>query len=680
MRRGSIGVKLLLYFLLVMIIPMSILGIMSFRQSKSILINNMELTSVQTLDESKKGFVNYLKRLSLEMDILTRKNDFKHFEVDGNVNNEIVDSAQNSLVAALKTCDGAVRARYFTTNNRVLTAWLTNNSEGEVVGDYKIEENIDLSNEKWYKDALKNENRNGVFAVYSEPYTDKETNKKIITVAQQVKSKGTFVGVVTIDVDFSTIESYIQNIGLLNTGYVLLVDENGNILVDNDNNKYFKDSLNNLEVWQKIQSEDNGSYKLNINGDKIHIMQLNDEITKWKLVGIVSDNEISNNVSQIKVTTVAVSIIGAIIGVIFSLIMTNSIKKQISILSKAFKHIAGGDFTKTIKVEKRDEFGQLGENFNIMVENVSKLMKNVEESSYKLLDVSDELFNMSKETTSNAKDVSKAVESVSDGALKQSESTEAVTNHVENLANQLLQSENFNNTLNETSSKTENLSMKGIRMLDTLIKKTDKTKENFRITEDMVNEVVKSVKNIDYISNAIADITEQTNLLSLNASIEAARAGEAGKGFAVVADKIRDLSDQSKKSTNEIKAIIENINTNVKSTLTVFNESKDIRLDEEKSIVETKALFNSILESIRNLLNELDEINELNRKMFKNKDIVVQKVENILEISKESAALSEGAADSVIEVTEAMSKLDDYTENLKKIANTLKTELNKFTL
>lgn len=222
--------------------------------------------------------------------------------------------------------------------------------------------------------------------------------------------------------------------------------------------------------------------------------------------------------------------------------------------------------------------------------------------------------------------------------------------------------------------------MDGINMLDTLIEKADRTKENSEMTENMVQEVVKSIENIDYISNAIAAITEQTNLLSLNASIEAARAGDSGKGFAVVADKIRELSEQSKNSTDEIKGIIENINNNVKSAHNAFKDSKAIREDEERSIVETKALFTSILKSIHNLLDELKEINELNKEMFRNKDIVVKNMEDILEISKESASLSESVTASSIEVTETMSKLDGYTENLKDIANILKTELNKFTL
>ena len=188
----------------------------------------------------------------------------------------------------------------------------------------------------------------------------------------------------------------------------------------------------------------------------------------------------------------------------------------------------------------------------------------------------------------------------------------------------------------------------------------------------------ESTKQINAISETIANITAQTNLLSLNASIESARAGEAGRGFAVVADEIRKLAEQSRISTEEIKAIIAGIQMKSDTAVQAIKTTETVVNEQELAVGEAQQIFSEILNSIEIMINKVDEVKVSIVNINEKKQSTVSEINNISFISEQTAAASEEVTASSEEISATMQELTKHSSGLQMLAEKLGSEINKF--
>ena len=228
----------------------------------------------------------------------------------------------------------------------------------------------------------------------------------------------------------------------------------------------------------------------------------------------------------------------------------------------------------------------------------------------------------------------------------------------ENIQTQTMMTQNIQENIEKTVERSEHMvrvaqrsnevNARNVEMMKELKKQADVlAATNAQVAEAMrqLRENVNSVKNI---TNTIVSISSQTNLLALNASIESARAGEAGRGFAVVAEQIRELSENTRKETEQISAILEELTRNADQTVTAVEKSVEVSSEQDRMITGVAEQFDEMNRNVNELVGDISDIDTMIESLSTANN---QIVDNIMQLSATTEEVTAAAQQST-EITE----------------------------
>ncbi|WP_286904066.1 methyl-accepting chemotaxis protein [Clostridium sp. UBA1652] len=657
----GIRTKLMVSLISICLIPLIILGLSNYRQAKNTLSKNFELTSKQTVHEINTSLNYYFDAMSIQLKMASQNVNFTKPE-------GTADRSQYTE-AYLKDIKAS--------NVDVLNAYYGTES-GKFLVYPKVELPSDFNHKErdWYKEAIKNKGK--VF--YTSPYVDVATGQTVVSLVQTVEDNGTIVGVVGVDVSLERMTNVFESSKVGKNGYAYISDSNGIIIAHPNKEIVGTEEASKLSVWNYIKTSTSGFTDYEYNGDKKYATFTTNENTGWKIIGSMSEDEISEDVDSINNAMFITIGVMILISTILSYFLSKSMASHAKALRDAFSKTAKGDLTTRVDIKSGDEFGFLGKDFNMMIDNISGLMSEVKVSSEVVLETSTNLAAMAGETTISITQVSRAIEEISQGATEQASNAQDGAMGMSVLSEGIDEIADTTNHLEQVAYDALDLGHIGLDVVKELAGKSDRTKEASNEVSQIVTDMSQKTEQINMISDAIADITEQTNLLSLNASIEAARAGEAGRGFAVVADEIRKLAEQSKQSTEEIRKIIESIQTMSKNAAKAMNESNDLVKDQDIAVEETEKIFMKILDAINDLTERIKQIGSSAKVIDAKKDEVVGQIENISSVSEETASASEEVSASTEEINATMDEVTRYAQDLQELAKALELGIQRFKL
>ena len=655
----TIKYKLIAMLITISLIPVLITGVSSYLISNHILTKKLETTSTQTTKEITRGINNYFTSMSHLLKVLA--NDVNLIEAD----NQEYFSFGQVLISNIKDTDPNILNIFIGTEQGMF-----------YIDPYAVlPTSFNHKTRDWYLEAVQAPGT----IVISDPYTDTATGNLVISLSCTTQKDGKVIGVVGMDIDLTEFSTSLSDITVGDNGYIFIIDQNGQVISHPDTMHIASDITTTLPNWKDINNQSSGFSTYSEEGRTKYTIFNTSEVTGWKVIASLDQTELAKDTFSILNTIVVVTLITLLTAIFVAILFSTPIAKNIRLLLNSFNHLAQGDLTTRVTIHSKDEFHLLGTHFNDMAINISKLIHNVSEVSTSVLDSSVTLSSMAEETNVSINEVTRAIDEVAKGATEQARYAMTSASNISELADKLNLIDESTTIIDELSNNAKKLTLEGLNRVETLIHNSDSTMKSTANVSALVIETSESMKHIDDISNTIDNITEQTNLLSLNASIEAARAGESGKGFAVVANEIRTLAEQSKNSTLRIKKIIEDINQ--KTTLSV--EAMAItnqNVNEQVQLVnQTQSLFNEIMEAIRVLTAKVSEIKNSTNEITEYKDNVVNQIENISAVSEESASATEEVTASSEQISATMDEITQHTLDLHCLSEQLQERINTFT-
>ncbi|SOC34673.1 methyl-accepting chemotaxis protein [Ureibacillus acetophenoni] len=407
--------------------------------------------------------------------------------------------------------------------------------------------------------------------------------------------------------------------------------------------------------------------------------ELIDEYQNEQLNIVNKDSESAMFTS--KLTSIVILIVSLIVAGFFVLYVRRTITTPLKQSVKNLEAIAEGDLTlEDMNHHTKDEIGQLANSFNTMKNNLKSLIRSVQQNVDHLSAASSELSASTEEITATTEDITSRVKTTakSAGANAQSANDSAIA--MDETAAGVSRIAESTQDLNTSSIDTSDTARRGGKIIINAKEQMDLIYDSTNMVNNLVQKLSEQTNEIENISRVITEITEQTNLLALNAAIEAARAGEHGKGFAVVADEVRKLAEQSKASASQIVDLtveIKKDTTNV--TKAVHNSITSVK-DGVIIIGEAGDAFSNIVHAIEKMNVQIAEISATAEQISASAEEVSASVTEISSSSLNSSKDVEIIATSIEEQAATMEQVNTIAVDLSEKAQSLQSEVQKFKL
>lgn len=671
----GLSVKLVTTFVILIIVPIIIIGYISINTSSKSLIEkakeSLSNSSSQTenyyesmLEQIERGYATQVKFGYGVTDFFETKE-----YMDAKVEMEIKNTSERSIVNLVSTFPNTFSSAILIKDNGEVLATPT-----------KLYQEMNLNTTKWYIDSTKN-GKNVWIEDHSEGLPKEYDSDYILSYLSPYSLKTG--GLLVLDIKASAFANLLSSVhvGNKSVSYIItpsnkVINQKGelDINVSVEKNNVLRDAVN------YAKSNDKFVYTQNTNGINYIAAFSKSKVTGWIFVTAIPENEVTSITKSIKNQIIMLGIICALIAVLIgiwvSFTMTIPMKKLVVVMEQA----AHGDLSANLLLKRSDEIGILTTSFNSMLGQIRDLVSQSKGLSNKVSKSSEDIAKISSKTNRITSEVVTTIQEIANGASNQADEIQKSLNAIFKFAEEIGKVVKSVEMMRSVSEEVRKITNSGIKTAVILNNKASETNKITTNVVDNIGHLHSYVQNINKVTKLLKTMSEQTKLLSLNASIESARAGEAGRGFSVVADEIRKLADQSSESTKEIDNIVHQILAQTQTSTELVLNAQKVISEQYAAVEDTSSMFEKIKDAT-NILNEnMERISSQVNVMDTNKTQVILNIESSSSVSQETAAATEEVSASTQEQLVVIQELDDMTKQLEELSKNLNCELNKFNL
>ena len=526
--------------------------------------------------------------------------------------------------------------------------------------------------------------------IITDPYYDPTSGLVMSTCTMPIFDNDKYIGCVTVDIELSSIQDVINSIVIGEGGYAMLITSGGTYLAGVDDQKV-SEAANILTdpntslaaAGEKILAKDAGQTTFDADdGAAYNLYHKVIPSTGWHIIICMPQAELFTPTFNLVIKLLLVGIIALIFSLLAVLIQVSSISKSVQRVQTFAGSLATGDFTiDPLTIQSADELGTMGTSLNNMYTSNKDVIRNISEHAGDINTASGQLRDSSYELSQDFRSIQKYMTQINDAMMSTSAatqqvnaSTQEVNASVSILASETEESMHRSAEIKERANAVEQSSRSSFNTATQL-----STRFEQQLRASIENS--KIVENIGELANVIANIADQINLLSLNASIEAARAGEQGKGFAVVAGEIGNLAGETASAVQSIQSTISDVQSAFQQLTSdaqdMLSFVQDTVTNDYNNFVETANQYGKDADFIASSSNKISDMSATIHQIMNE---VTEAIQDIAESSQETAVISSTVLDSVDAASVTVNNVSDMSQKQQTIADALETVVQKFQL